>query len=109
VNLDDQGSLHVKRTVVRYKTKPDKADENARLIEAVFAELRAKSPDGVRYLALKLGDGTFVHFVALEDGPNPVTALGAFTAFQSDIEERCLELPQVADATIVGNYRMLGD
>src|SRR5258708_35960518 len=55
-------SMPMKRTVVRYKTKPEKAEENARLIEKVFQELRAKAPNGVRYLALKLADGSFIHF-----------------------------------------------
>jgi hypothetical protein len=41
----------MKRTVVRYKTKPEQAEENARLIEKVFQELRTRAPDGVRYLA----------------------------------------------------------
>ena len=60
----------MKRTVVRYKIKPEMAEENARLIQKVFEELRAKSPEGIRYLALRLGDGTFVHFstVDTEDG-----------------------------------------
>ena len=45
----------MKRTVVRYKAKPEKVEENQRLIEKVFQELHAKSPGGVRYLALRLG------------------------------------------------------
>ena len=52
----------MKRTVVRYKTKPEQAEENERLIKRVFQELQAKSPEGVRYLALQLDDGTFVAF-----------------------------------------------
>ena len=56
----------MKRTVVRYKAKPEKVEENQRLIEKVFQELHAKSPGGVRYLALRLGDGTFVHFAAVD-------------------------------------------
>ena len=43
----------MKLTVVRYRTKPEMAEENARLIQAVFQELRAKSPDNVRYLSRK--------------------------------------------------------
>jgi hypothetical protein len=79
------------------------------LIKSVFAELAAEAPDGVRYLALKLSDGTFVHFVSVEaeSGANPITGLAAFRAFQTGIGERVVEPPQSADATIVGNYRML--
>ena len=51
----------MKVTAVRYRTKPEQADENARLIGQVFEELRAKAPQDVRYLSLRLADGTFVH------------------------------------------------
>jgi hypothetical protein len=103
--------MRVKRTLIRYKAKPERAQENERLIEKVFQELRAKSPDGVRYLALKLSDGTFVHLVSVEteDGTSPIPGLEAFRSFQSGIKERCIEAPQASDAAIVGNYRMLGE
>ena len=66
--------------MVRYRTKPETAEENARLIQAMFQELRAKSPDGVRYLALRLSDGTFInararrHRTADRLGPRPRSA-----------------------------------
>jgi hypothetical protein len=101
----------MKRTLVRYKIKPEQVHENARLIKQVFQELKAKSPDGARYVVLQLDDGTFVHFATVEstDGAHPITSLEAFRAFQSGIKERCMELPQSGDATIVGNYRMVGE
>ena len=99
----------MKRTLVRYQAKPERVQENERLIESVFQELHAKSPSGVRYLALKLGDGTFVHFSMVENGDagSPIVALDAFRTFQSGIKERCTEPAQLGDVTIVGNYRML--
>jgi hypothetical protein len=99
----------MKRTVVRYKAKPEKVEENQRLIEKVFQELHAKSPQGVRYLALKLGDGTFVHFAAVETESASISGLEAFRSFRCGINERCAEPPQAGDATIIGNYRMLGE
>jgi hypothetical protein len=101
----------MKRTVVRYKTKPEKVEENAHLIEKVFQELQNKAPDNVRYLALKLADGTFIHFSMSEtdDSVSPITKLEAFRSFRKDVEARCVEPPQQNDATIVGNYRMLAD
>lgn len=97
----------MKTTHVRYTAKPEAADENQRLIEQVFEALRAKSPD-VRYMVLRLGDGTFVHVAMSDgDGPNPLTQLDAFRAFQSGVKERCLEPPKVSEATVVGHYRML--
>jgi hypothetical protein len=102
--------MPMKRTLIRYKTKPDRAQENQRLIESVFAELEAKSPDGVRYLVLRLDDGTFVHFVAVDPkvAVTSIPELEAFRTFQSGHKERCIEPPQSGVATIVGNYRMLG-
>jgi hypothetical protein len=101
----------MKQTLVRYKIRPEEAQENVRLIERVFQELKAKAPEGVRYLCLRLNDGTFVHFATVEstDSAHPITSLDAFRAFQSGIKERCMELPQSGDATIVGNYRMVGE
>jgi len=101
----------MKRTLVRYKIKPEQVQENARLIKLVFQELKAKSPDGARYVVLQLDDRTFVHFATVEstDCAHPITSLEAFRAFQSGIKERCMDLPQSGDATILGNYRMVGE
>jgi hypothetical protein len=99
----------MRRTLIRYKTKPETADRNAELISAVFAELKAAKPDGVRYLSLRLDDDTFIHLVEAmaDDGSSPIPKLTAFQAFQSGIRERCAEPPLVCEATVVGNYRML--
>jgi hypothetical protein len=99
----------MKSTVVRYKAKPEMAQENQRLIEKVFQEMNAKAPEGVRYMALRLADGTFVHFSAAETGDTATAlhAIEAFKAFQSDVRARCAEMPQSSEATIIGNYRML--
>lgn len=99
----------MKRTLIRYQTKPEAADTNAKLVEAVFAELKAKAPEGVRYLSLRLDDGVFVHFVEQSDGPSALLKLDAFQAFQSGIRERCIDPPQASGATILGNYQMLGE
>ena len=76
----------MKRTLIRYRTKPEQAERNAELIAAVFAELKAVQPDGTRYLSLRLEDDTFIHFVetAADDG---VSAL-AETAGLSGLPER---------------------
>jgi hypothetical protein len=100
----------MKRTLIRYKTRPELADKNAELIAGVFEELKATRPDGVRYLSLRLDDDSFVHFVETQsDSGNVIPALAAFKAFQSGIRERCIEPPQPGGVTIVGNYRMLAE
>jgi hypothetical protein len=99
----------MKRNLIRYRTKPGKTEENERLIRAVFEELHAKSPEGVRYAVLKLGDGSFFHVVAVETDSNPIIGLAAFKVFQSSVSDRTLEPPQSGEVAIVGNYRMLAE
>src|ERR1700752_1316453 len=101
----------MRRTLIRYKAKPEAADENARLVTAVFAELRAAKPEGVRYLTLRLEDDSFVHLVeaSAEDGSSPIPKLKAFQAFQDGIPDPCGAPPLVRDVRIVGNYRMLDE
>ena len=92
--------------VVRYRTTEDRAEENSRLVEAVFAELAAEAPDGLRYITLRLADGvSFVHVALVEGDENPLTRSAAFAEFQRAIAERCAELPVASEATVVGHYR----
>ena len=99
----------MKQTLIRYKTKPELADQNADLIAGVFAELKAAEPAGLRYLSLRLEDDTFIHFVesTAEDGSSVLPKLAAFQAFQHGIRDRCAEPPLVRSVTVVGNYGML--
>jgi hypothetical protein len=94
-------------TLVRYATKPDRAEENEALSRAVFAELRRTRPKDVAYGLFRDG-AEFVHvFMNLaEDSSNPVTELPSFKAFQAEMGERC-EVPPTAvrlAATLVDSY-----
>jgi hypothetical protein len=90
---------------IRYRTKPECADENARLIEGVFAELAERQAQGIRYTALRLDDEvSFLHVVALDGEDNPLDASPAFAAFQTGIGERVEEGPFPSGATVVGSY-----
>jgi hypothetical protein len=77
-------------TLVRYTTKPERADENENLSRAVFAQLRSGSSEGVAYALFRDGN-EFVHvFLNLkEDESAPVTALPAFKTFEEGIPDRC--------------------
>jgi hypothetical protein len=99
----------MQRTLIRYKTRPETTEQNQHLIEAVFAELQLKPPEGIRYMALRLGDGSFLHLVETGEGDTTLPTMDAFRRFQSGVRERCLEPPQFNEATIVGNYRMLDE
>ena len=94
--------------VVRYQAKPERADENQRLIEAVFAELNDREPEGFTYKVFRLDDGvSFIHVVMEHDvdEPESLQDVAAFQAFVANIADRC-EVPPVAmGATIVGGYR----
>ena len=80
------------KKLVRYPVKSEKIEENQRLIEGVFRELRAKSPEDVRYLVIKLTDGTFFHL--FEDGSKTIPTLDAFAVFRDGGEQRRLDEPQ---------------
>ncbi len=91
--------------IVRYTTHADRADENERLIRAVFAELAERRPDGFRYIATRLDDGVgFVHVATLDGGASPLTTSPAFQAFLSGIGDRCVEPPVTTQGTPVGSY-----
>jgi hypothetical protein len=62
-------------------------------------------------MTLRLEDDTFIHLVesTADDGSSALPKLAAFQAFQSGIRDRCVEPPMPRGATIVGNYRMLGE
>src|SRR3954468_15377238 len=98
----------MKATVVRYQAKPDRADENQKLIEAVFADLQRREPNGFSYSALRLEDGvSFIHLVVEHDvaDPDSLQDVPAFQAFVADIAGRCDIAPAPTGATVVGRYR----
>jgi quinol monooxygenase YgiN len=96
----------MKTVMVRYKTSPKHAEENASLIHAVFDELRARTPGGIRYTSYRLADKvTFVHIATLESADdNPLAKLPAFRAFQAKIEERCVEQPVLTELLPLDSY-----
>jgi hypothetical protein len=94
-----------KTVIVRYRTRPDSAEENARLVADVFTSLATAEPDGFRYTTYRLADGvTFVHVAHLAGTENPLATLPAFAAFQRELAARCVEPPTPSDATVVGSY-----
>ena len=74
-------------------------------MRAVFAELAAGAPDGLRYGAYKKPDGvSFVHVAFVDAKKNPLDAIEAFKAFTARIGERCDEPPKVVDLVEVGAF-----
>lgn len=78
------------------------------MIEAVFAELNEREPEGFTYKVFRLADGvSFIH-VAIEqdvDNPDSLQVVPAFQAFVANIADRCDVPPVAQSATIVGGDR----
>ena len=97
-------------TIVRYKVKADRAEENRNFIRKVFSELDEKKPEGLRYVSFNLEDGvSFVHIAIVEtvDGMNPLPEASAFKQFVADIRDRCEEPPMATAADVIGSYRVM--
>jgi hypothetical protein len=92
--------------MVRYKVKPELVEDNVALVQAVYAELAAKRPEGLHYATFRLPDGvSFMHLVVETDQPGAILGkISAFRAFQADIGARCDEPPAVSEVTLVGSY-----
>ena len=98
----------MKRVMVRYKVKADKAAENEEFIKRVFEELLQSNPDGLRYTSFRLEDDvSFVHIASIEtdNGENPLSQSSAFKSFQENIKDRCEEPPVAIDLHTIGSYR----
>jgi hypothetical protein len=95
-------------SMVRYKVRPDRADENETLVKAVYEQLARERPDGLHYATFKLPDGvSFMHVVFETDQPGRILGeVAAFKAFAADIESRCEEPPVATELTVVGSYSM---
>ena len=99
----------MKTILVRYQTKPERADENQKLVEAVFADLDEREPEGFTYKVFRLEDRvSFVHVMIEHDDvdqPDSLAEVPAFQAFVAGIDDRCDVAPVATGATLVGGYR----
>ena len=93
-------------SMIRYKVRPDRVDENVALVQAVYAQLDRERPDGLHYATFRLPDGvSFMHLVVETDQPGRILGgMAAFQAFQADILDRCEEPPVATEITLVGSY-----
>ena len=93
--------------LIRYSTKPDRAQENETLSRAVFQELQRTRPADVAYALFRDGED-FVHlFVNLKDDESAsLTELASFKAFAKDSGARYVADPDVMrlNPTLVAAY-----
>jgi hypothetical protein len=94
-----------KTLIIRYRTRPEAAEENCRLVEAVYASLAKLGPNDFSYSTYRLADGvTFVHIAKLSGEENPLQGIPAFAEFQHELAQRCVEQPAASEASVVGSY-----
>jgi hypothetical protein len=98
--------------LLRYKTKPEHAAENERLVRAVFGEIHRVQPEGIRCSTFLLDDGlTFVNIVATEtsSGLAPLGQLQAYRRIQQGKYDRFDEPPHATELHELGTYRVFDD
>lgn len=96
------------KVMVRYRVKPERAQDNEQLVRAVYEELARTAPAGLRYATFRLADGvSFVHVASTDtqDGAGPLPAVAAFQRFQEGIAERCEEPPLASELHEIGSFR----
>ena len=93
-------------SMVRYKVKPERAEENVALIQAVYSQLNDERPEGLHYATFCLPDGvSFMHVVIETDQAGQILGqFSAFKAFSADVESRCDEPPVATELTLVGSF-----
>jgi hypothetical protein len=96
----------MRRVLVQYTVKLDRAAENEELVREVFDELLRTRPDGLRYATFQLPDGvSFLHLAEIEDGRDPLASVQAFQHFRRGIADRCKEAPVATELRLIGSYR----
>ena len=95
-------------SMIHYKVRPDRTDENEALVRAVYEQLNRERPQGLHYATFRLPDGvSFMHIVFETDQPGRIlNEVAAFNVFSAEIEGRCEEPPVATELTIVGSYGM---
>jgi hypothetical protein len=77
-------------TLVRYTTKPGRADENEALARAVFDELRSTAPADTAYALFRDGDDFLHLFVnTADEDASQLVELPSFKTYVQDIAARC--------------------
>jgi hypothetical protein len=90
--------------MIRYKVKRDQLARELELLRAVYEELEATQPGGLRYASFQLEDEVSFVELAETDGPGRFSELAAFRTYRATLEERCDESPVVAELHEVGSF-----
>lgn len=95
--------MHV---MIRWKVKPDQVEHELELLRAVYEDMHAVRPEGLRYATFQLDDGvTFMDVAEMADGPGVLQGVEAFQRYGATLDERCDEPPVVSVLHEVGAFR----
>jgi hypothetical protein len=98
----------MRRVIVRYKVKPDRAKANEELVRAVYEELSRTTPAGLRYATFALEDGvSIVHVASVEtaDRTQPTRGGRGLARFRVGVADRCDNPPVATDMREIGSHR----
>jgi len=97
----------MKQTLVQYKIKAERVQENEQLVRAVYQQLEQDRLPGFQYMTLKLQDGqTFIHIAFAETAEvnDAFTHLSAFQQFRENIKDRCEQAPLSNKVELIGAF-----
>jgi len=96
----------MKKTQITYTVKPEKVDENIRLIQEVFKQLQNDKINGIKYTCYKVGDNVFTHIVQFEnDAANlAFTNMSAFKEFRKAFNDRVIGKAVSNEVSEIGFY-----
>ena len=95
------------QVMIRYQLRADQLEHDGALLRAVYDELDAARPEGLRFATFVFDDGvSFASLVAFDDLPGsaPHHRLASFQHYRSTLDERCAEPPMVTVLHEVGSY-----
>ena len=98
-------------TIVTYTVKPEREQENAALVRAVFEELAQTKPSGFRYAVFHAGDSReFIHLYTSEGAaPGALQQLSAFRAFVAGAADRHEQAATFKEFELIGAHRTFDD
>lgn len=92
------------RVMISYKVKKDQVEPELQLLRAIYDELEATRPSGLRYATFQLGDEVSFVEIAETAAPGQFSDLAAFRAYRETLDERCDEPPVVTELREVGSF-----
>lgn len=99
------------RVLIHYRVKRDQLEPNKAMLRAVYEDLEAQRPEGLRYATFQLDDGvTFLAYVETDEDTTTAAhhRLKSFHQYRSALEELCDQPPSVTMLSEVGSYRFGG-